>query len=52
VEEKDLSFFLEKKIRKRIVSKLSQLGFLSVSLDLQGYRTGSMNEELKEKVEE
>ncbi len=31
----------------RIVSFLNHLGFIYVTLDLQGYRTGSLNEELK-----
>ncbi len=33
-------------IRAEIVDKLKQLGFAYVSLDLSGYRTGSMNEQL------
>jgi uncharacterized protein len=32
---------------ERIVAKLKELGYLYVTLDLQGYRTGSMNEVLK-----
>lgn len=40
------------KHREKIQMKLSSLGFTYVSVDLQGYRTGSMNEELsKENVE-
>ena len=34
-------------LRKNIVKKLKQLGFFYVTLDLEGYRTGSMNEVLK-----
>ena len=34
--------------REEIVSKLKEYGFKYVSLDLQGYRTGSMNESLRE----
>lgn len=34
------------KIRQNIVGKLKKLGFNYVSLDLEGYRTGSMNEAL------
>ncbi len=34
-------------LREEIVSTLKSFGFLYVSLDLQGYRTGSMNEVLK-----
>ncbi|MBA7560904.1 ATP-dependent sacrificial sulfur transferase LarE [Candidatus Atribacteria bacterium 1244-E10-H5-B2] len=51
VGEKDLLFLVEEDLRKKIISKLKQLGFVYVTLDLQGYRTGSMNEELNEKVE-
>lgn len=34
-------------LRNSIVDKLKSLGFSYVTLDLQGYRVGSMNEELK-----
>jgi uncharacterized protein len=30
-----------------VVAKLKELGYLYVTLDLQGYRMGSMNEALK-----
>lgn len=36
----------EPKTRERIVSELKRLGYLYVTLDLQGYRSGSMNEVL------
>lgn len=52
VGEKDLLFLMEEDFRKKIIFKLKQLGFIYVTLDLQGYRTGSMNEELNEKAEE
>jgi len=52
VGEKDLLFLMEEDLRKKIISKLKQLGFIYVTLDLQGYRTGSMNEELNEKAED
>jgi uncharacterized protein len=52
VGEKDLLFLIEEDLRKKIIFKLKQLGFIYVALDLQGYRTGSMNEELNEKTEE
>jgi uncharacterized protein len=41
---------MEDDLRKKIISKLKQLGFIYITLDLQGYRTGSMNEELTEKA--
>lgn len=38
---------LEDKVRCEVYSKFKEYGFTYVSLDLQGYRTGSMNETLK-----
>lgn len=38
---------MEKDIRDRIYSRFREIGFTYVSLDLAGYRTGSMNETLK-----
>jgi pyridinium-3,5-biscarboxylic acid mononucleotide sulfurtransferase len=39
----------EKTTREAIVKKFKEVGFNYVSLDLQGYRTGSMNEALRAK---
>ena len=50
VKKEDMCFLAEEDLRKKIVSKLKQLGFIYITLDLQGYRTGSMNEELTEKA--
>lgn len=44
VEEKDMAAIMEH--GKAIVEKLKALGYNYVALDLQGYRTGSMNETL------
>jgi len=52
VGEKDLLLFMKEDLRKKIIDKLKKLGFIYVTLDLQGYRSGSMNEELKQKVED
>jgi len=52
IEEKDLLLLMEKDLREKIISRLKQLGFVYITLDLQGYRTGSMNEELNEKAED
>jgi uncharacterized protein len=46
VPEADIERFLERSIRENVVAKLRQLGYLYVSLDLRGYRTGSLNEVL------
>jgi len=42
----DLKRIMESEIRERIVAKLKELGFLYVTLDLEGYVTGSMNRAL------
>jgi len=52
VGKKDLLFLMEEDLRKKIIDKLKQLGFIYIALDLQGYRSGSMNEELNEKAED
>lgn len=39
----DVERIMEPKIREKIVTKLKELGFLYVTLDLEGYVTGSMN---------
>ena len=40
----ELSRLFSDELRSGIVARLKQLGFIYVTLDLQGYRTGSMNE--------
>ena len=47
VPRKDISKLLEEKLRLQILSYLKKLGYSYVTLDLEGYRTGSMNEVLK-----
>jgi uncharacterized protein len=44
VAEDQIKKFLERKTREKIVKKLESLGFIYITLDLKGYRTGSMNE--------
>ena len=44
---KDIERFMEDSLRNEVVAYFKQLGFSYVTLDLQGYRTGSMNEVLK-----
>ena len=41
-----------KDLKEKIIFKLKKLGFIYITLDLQGYRSGSMNEELNEKAED
>lgn len=44
----ELGRFADKALREKIVTKLKAYGFVYVSVDLEGYRTGSMNETLAE----
>lgn len=45
VEKKDLNKFLSK--RQQVIERLKKFGFNYITLDLEGYRTGSMNEVIK-----
>ena len=47
VDPESIAAVLE--MRERVVSALKELGFAYVSLDLQGYRTGSLNERIMPK---
>ena len=40
----DIRRFMQEELRERISSALKELGFSYVALDLEGYRSGSMNE--------
>ena len=46
VAPEEIQRFFEPGTREAIVEKFKEVGFSFVSLDLQGYRTGSMNEPL------
>ena len=46
VGPEEITRLLDPVLRERIASHLRKLGFVYVTLDLQGYRTGSMNEVL------
>ncbi|ADL68560.1 NAD synthase [Thermoanaerobacterium thermosaccharolyticum DSM 571] len=45
-----INMMMDENIRKKVVSKLKEIGFKYVSLDLEGYRTGSMNEAISELI--
>ncbi|MCG2676558.1 TIGR00268 family protein, partial [bacterium] len=45
VPKENLSKLL--KLRDKIASKFKELGYTYVTLDLEGYRTGSMNEPVR-----
>lgn len=42
----EINRFLSDSFRKKLVDKLKEFGYTYVTLDLEGYRTGSMNEVL------
>lgn len=42
----EVSRFLDNSLREQVVEKLKGIGYTYITLDLQGYRPGSMNEEL------
>ncbi len=50
VGKQEITRLMEDETREQIVNKMKQLGFTYVTLDLQGYRTGSMNEVLPVEV--
>ncbi|PIV63795.1 MAG: TIGR00268 family protein, partial [bacterium (Candidatus Ratteibacteria) CG01_land_8_20_14_3_00_40_19] len=47
VPKEELPKLLEEKTRRQILSFFKRLGYNYVTVDLEGYRTGSMNEVLK-----
>ncbi len=47
---KDFQKFMEENIRQKVYEEFKKIGFSYVSLDIFGYRTGSMNEILKIKI--
>lgn len=50
VEESSLAMFLDGGLRKKVVEGFKEIGFVYVTIDLQGYRTGSMNEAGRKKA--
>jgi len=47
IAPEEMSLFWQKDITGLIIDKLKKLGYTYVTLDLEGYRSGSMNEVLK-----
>jgi uncharacterized protein len=47
VDPRDLEEVVRSPVRELVLSKLKEIGYAYVALDLQGYRTGSLNELLK-----
>jgi uncharacterized protein len=46
VNKNDIPRLISK--RKQVVDKLKELGYNYVTIDLEGYRTGSLNEVIQE----
>jgi uncharacterized protein len=51
VGEKDMALLLKNQIRQDLVKQIKALGYTYVTLDLGGYRSGSLNEELVRRAE-
>jgi len=47
VLEEDMSKLFDKEIRNNVIENFKDLGFIYVAMDLEGFRSGSMNELLK-----
>ena len=47
VDTKDIERIIDLKTRSLVVEKLKKIGFFHVAVDLEGYRQGSMNRDLK-----
>ena len=50
VAQSEIDRLFEKPIREAIVKRFKEVGFNYVSLDLQGFRSGSLNEPLQRKA--
>ena len=50
IEEKDMGRVLDDTTRREIVRRLKAIGYLYVTLDLTGYRTGSLNAQIAESI--
>ena len=46
VYEEEIERLIDNSLRKKVVSRLKEIGYKYVTLDLQGFRSGSMNEVL------
>jgi uncharacterized protein len=50
IDPGDFPKIMESQVRAKIVERLKKLGYFYVTLDLAGYRTGSMNEPLSDRI--
>jgi uncharacterized protein len=51
VQPGDIPRFLDGDLRRAVIDRLHELGFIYVTIDLQGFRSGSMNEPLRRRSE-
>jgi len=49
VSPKEIRILVKKDIRKKVINRLKKLGYTYISLDLEGYRSGNMDEALRKK---
>lgn len=47
IEKEKLSLILEENIKEKIINNLKNLGYKFITIDLEGYKTGSMNKTIK-----
>jgi uncharacterized protein len=47
VMQEDFAKFLNRAVAEKIVARFRELGYIYICLDIEGYRTGSMNEGLR-----
>ncbi len=52
VDTEDLSLLVSDEVRRRVTEELKLLGYVYVTLDLTGFRSGSLNEVLKKNPKE
>lgn len=52
VGKNEITRFLDENFRKIVIEKFKNLGFVYITLDLEGFRSGSMNEALDKTVKE
>jgi len=50
VPEEDIAGFSDPRVRKQVVTHFKNLGFHFIALDLEGYRMGSLNQSLRQKI--
>jgi uncharacterized protein len=52
ISPKQFAKLLDEKLREKIIARLKQLGYIYITFDLQGFRSGSMNEPLSDEEKE